>query len=192
MLCLPHLRFDYNLPNQRQILQSCQTASEQSIYSCQVWQVWDRSTRALPEQEARKLCLSKAGAGSCNWFVLGQSTWWICPRATDSGHGWLCCLQFRDELSGNWKVSKILQLKSLHSEAHGLMKASTLRVWEPQCSEALRRSGEALWNEIQSLRAFMGFFVLPFKLICMMGHLEDTLLKSCSTMLLVSSSSDFN
>lgn len=190
MFCLPHLRFDYNLPNQRQ------TVSEQSIYSCQVGQVWDRSTRVLPEQETWELCLSKAGAGSCNWFVLGQSTWWICPRTTDSGHGWLCCSQFQDKLSSNWQVTKILQPKSLYSGAHGLTKASSLRVWEPQCTEVLRGSGDlsktaSSMQPSQNLKALMGVSVLPLKLICMTGHPEVALLKTCSTMLLFSSSSNF-
>lgn len=174
ILCLTHLRFDYVLPNQRQILQSCQAASEQSIHCCQVWQVWDRSTRLPPEQETWKLCLSKAGAGSHNWFVLGQPTWWICPTATDLGSGWLWCSQFWSRLPAKWQITKILLLESLHSGADGLTKASSLGA----CSKALRDSGDLSeitnsMQQSQDLKALMGFSILPFKLICMVWHPED-------------------
>lgn len=178
MLCLTHLRFDYILPNQRQILQSCQAASEQSIYCCQVWQVWGGSTRLVPEQETWKLCFSKAGAGSHNWFVLGQSMWWVCPGATDPGRSWLWCSYFWNKLSDNWKITKVLWLENLRSGAEGFTEASGLRAWEPQCSKPLRGSGDlsetaSSMQQSQDPEALMTFSILPFTLICMVRHPED-------------------
>lgn len=104
-------------------------------------QVWDRSTRLLPEQETCKLCLSKAGACSHNWFVLDQSMWWVCPGASDPRSSWYS--QLWNELSGNWKIIKSWGLKVYTTRMTVLLKPP---VWEPGSHHVANLGGGLRWS----------------------------------------------
>lgn len=88
-----------------------------------------------------KVLIVKAGTSSQSLFVLGQSTWWICP-----GSSWLVIpvLAWIVWELNHYQDPVACLLVYRHSGADGLTKSSSLKVWEAQCQKALKGSGNLL------------------------------------------------